>query len=180
MYATEKLTRDGRALLIREAEAEDAAAVLEYVNRICGETDYLTFGPGEFSLTLEEEVAYLETCRRSEQCLFLLALVEDRVVGVLTFQAGARSRVRHAGEFGVSVLRDYWSIGVGSALLDSLVEWAMDDGAIKKINLRVRADNERAIGLYERKGFMVEGRLSRAILLDGVYYDHLCMGRQIG
>jgi RimJ/RimL family protein N-acetyltransferase len=175
----EKTTRDGRTLLIREAEGGDASAVLEYIDLISRETDFLTFGPGDFRLTQEEESGYLEKCRSAENCLYLLALLEGTIVGSLTFQAGARPRVRHAGELSISVLKEYWGIGVASSLIDSLLEWSKVGNVIKKIDLRVRADNYRAIALYERKGFAVEGILKKEIVLDGVYYDNLWMGLEL-
>jgi RimJ/RimL family protein N-acetyltransferase len=175
----EKTTRDGRALLIREAEGSDAGAVLEYIDLISRETDFLTFGPGEFRLTQEEESDYLEKCRCAENCLYLLALLDGAIVGSLTFQAGSRSRVRHAGELSISVLKESWGIGVASSLIDSLLEWSKDGNVIKKIDLRVRADNHRAIALYKRKSFVVEGTLKKEIFLDGVYHDHLWMGLEL-
>jgi len=149
MCFREKTTKDGRTLLIREAEGSDAGAVLAYLDVISQETDFLTFGPGEFRLTRKEESDYLEKCRRAENNLYLLALLEGTIVGSLTFEAGARPRVRHAGEFGISVLKEYWAIGVASSLIDSLLEWSKNGNIIRKINLRVRADNHRAIALYE-------------------------------
>lgn len=179
MYTTVKTTKDGRTLLIREAEGGDAGPVLEYLDLVSRETDFLTFGPGEFGLTQQEETAFLEKCRRAENCLYLLAFLEGAIVGVLTFEAGARPRVRHVGEFGISVSQEYWGIGIASSLIESLQEWAKKGNIIRKINLRVRADNRRAITLYERKGFIVEGTLKREIFLDGTYYDHLWMGLEL-
>jgi RimJ/RimL family protein N-acetyltransferase len=176
MYSTQTIIEDGRTLLIREAEGSDAGAVLEYVHLVCGETDFLTFGPGEFNLTLQQETDYLEKCRNTENSLYLLALYQGVIVGSLNFNAGSRPRVRHAGEFGVAVLQAYWGLGVASALLDALIAWARNGNIITKINLRVRADNQRAIALYERKGFVVEGTIKKAIFIAGVYYDHVCMG----
>jgi RimJ/RimL family protein N-acetyltransferase len=179
MYVSEKSTKDGRTLLIREADGSDAGAVLEYVDLISRETGFLTFGPGEFRLTQREESDYLEKCRCAESCLYLLALLEGTIVGSLTFQAGARPRIQHAGEFGISVRKEYWGIGVASSLIDSLLEWSRNGHRIKKVNLRVRADNHRAIALYARKGFAVEGTLRKEIFLDGAYYDHLWMGLEV-
>ncbi|MBL7200004.1 MAG: GNAT family N-acetyltransferase [Anaerolineae bacterium] len=179
MFPTEKTTVDGRRLLIREAGGSDAGPVLAYIDRISRETTFLTFGPGEFLLTREEESAYFEKCRRTENALYLLAFLKGTIVGTLTFQAGPRPRVRHAGEMGISVLKEHWGIGIASLLIDALLEWAKDGEIVKKIDLRVRADNDRAIALYRRKGFVVEGRLKKEIYLDGVFYDNLCMGLEI-
>ncbi|MFH1927275.1 MAG: GNAT family protein [Chloroflexota bacterium] len=65
---------------------------------------------------------------------------------------------------------------MGSLMLDTLIDWAKDTGIIKKINLRVRTDNQRAIQLYEGKGFVREGTIRMEMFLDGKYYDHHWMG----
>ena len=168
--------KNGLPLLIREAEAEDAKALITHVNSVGGESDYLTLGPGEFELTEREEAEFLRKCRASENQVYLLALVGDDIIGVLNFSAGHRPRVRHSGELGMSVRKAYWGQGVGSKLLDTLLGWARQTRIIKKINLRVRADNHRAILLYERKGFVREGTIHKEIFLDGVYYDLKWMG----
>jgi RimJ/RimL family protein N-acetyltransferase len=109
----------------------------------------------------------------------LLAFVEEKLVGTLSFQGGARPRTRHTGEFGTSVLREYWGAGIASALIDSLLEWSKQGGIIRKINLRVRSDNLRAINLYRRKGFSIEGTLTKQMLVGGRYYDNLWMGLEL-
>lgn len=179
MYSSEKITKDGRTLLIREAQGKDSSAVLEYLDLISQETDFLTFGPGEFRLTQKEEFDYIEKCRAAENCLYLLAILEETVIGTLTFEAGARPRTQHAGEFGISVLKKYWGIGVASSLIDSLLEWSIDANIVRKINLRVRADNHRAVALYKHKGFVVEGTLKKEIFINDTFYDNLWMGLEI-
>ena len=179
MYSSEKITKDGRTLLIRETQGKDARAVLEYLDMISQETDFLTFGPGEFRLTQKEEFDYLQKCRAADYCIYLLALLEGIVIGTLSFEAGRRPRIQHAGEFGISVLKKYWSIGIATSLIDSLLEWSIDGNIIRKINLRVRADNHRAISLYKQKGFVVEGTLKNEIFIDDTYYDNLWMGLEI-
>ena len=179
MYSSVIITKDGRALLIREAQGKDASVLLEYIDLISQETDFLSFGPGEFNLTEKEEFDYFEKCRAPQNCLYLLALFEGIVIGTLSFEAGTRPRIQHAGEFGISVLKKYWGIGIASSLIDSLLEWSTDGNIIRKINLRVRADNHRAITLYKLKGFVVEGTLKNEIFIDGNFYDNLWMGLEI-
>ena len=170
---------DGRVLLIREAESEDARLVLDYVNGISGESDFLSFGPGEFDLTEPEEEEFLIRYRASANQIYLLGIIDDTVVSTLNFSGGRRPRVRHSGEFGISVRREYWGLGIGSLMLDALIEWARETGIVKKINLRVRTDNRRAIRLYESKGFEIEGTSRKEILLNGRYYDHHWMGLEL-
>ena len=64
-------------------------------------------------------------------------------------------------------------------MLDALIDWARGTGIMTKINLRVRTDNQRALALYERKGFVIEGRIRKQILLEGKYYDRHWMGLEL-
>jgi RimJ/RimL family protein N-acetyltransferase len=166
-------------IVIREAMAEDAAAILEYVEGVSGESDYLTFGPGEFEHSLAEEEQFLRSSHESYNQIMLLGLLDGEIVSVLSFSAGRRPRVRHFGEFGISVRKTHWGLGIGAQMIDALIAWAKDTGVIKKINLRVRTDNEKAIALYERKGFAIEGTIRRAIYMDGRYYDNYWMGSEL-
>jgi RimJ/RimL family protein N-acetyltransferase len=176
---TRYITKDSHEVLIREAAVQDAGAVLEHVEQISGESDYLTVGPGEFELTIEQEEEYLRDSHRSDNKLYIIALIEEDLVGALSFSAGSRSRVRHSGELAMSVRKSYWGLGLGSRLLDALMGWAMDGQIVKKINLRVRTDNLRAIQLYERKGFVKEGLVTKAIYMDDQFYDVFWMGLEI-
>jgi RimJ/RimL family protein N-acetyltransferase len=168
--------KDGGSVLIREAGAGDAAALLEYVERVSAESDYLTFAPGEFELTVEQEEIFLEESQLSDNKLYIIALLDDDLVGALSFAAGSRSRVRHSGELAMSVRNEQWGKGVGSALIDVLIDWARNSGVITKLNLRVRIDNLAAVHLYQKKGFTEEGLIRKAIRIDDTYHDLYWMG----
>lgn len=170
---------DDRTLVVREATVDDAELLLEYIEAMSGETDYLSFGPGEFELNESQERGVLLQYLGTDNKLYVVGLINDEIVSSLSFSAGSRSRVRHTGEFGMSVRREYWGVGIGSLMLDTLIEWARETKIVFKINLRVRTDNHRAIHLYERKGFVREGTLSRETFIDGQYYDHHCMGLEL-
>ena len=126
---------DGRVFVIREATEEDARAVLDYVECISAESDFLTFGPGEFELGEAEEKDYLRKCREADNQLYILGFIEDRIASTLNFSAEHRPRVRHTGELGMSVRKQYWELGIGSLMLDTLTNWARKTKIIKKINL---------------------------------------------
>nr|WP_246005771.1 GNAT family N-acetyltransferase [Brevibacillus gelatini] len=83
----------------------------------------------------------------------------------------------HEVEFGVGVLQAFWGYGIGKNLLQESIAWAERTG-VKKMTLHVLETNEKAIRLYERLGFEVEGVLKKdRRLSDGNYYNTIVMGR---
>ncbi len=171
--------RDGRTVRIRRAEPDDAAAVLAYLGKVGGETVNLTFGAEGPGLSEEEEREYLTRVAASDNSLAILAVDGDEVVASLTFDGGQRQRLRHAGEFGISVLHAYAGQGLGKALLEYMLDWAQRSGVVRKINLKVRVDNLPAIRLYRNMGWVEEGRTTRDTLIDGEFNDCLLMGRNV-
>lgn len=166
-------------LTIRHAQPSDAQAIIDCLDEVVVETDFLTFGPGEFGYTVDAEVQYIEKVLSTDNALMLVAVLDKHIVGVCNFSGAPRSRVRHQGEMGITVLRDYWGLGIGTRLIEILIDWAKASGVVRKINLRTREDNTRAIALYKRLGFAVEGVLTREFLVDGQFYSSLVMGLPI-
>lgn len=171
--------KNGRELIIRKAEPNDALDILAYIHQVSGESDYLTFGPGEFGLSQEEEAELIETVAASDNRLMICAFLDGRIVGQLTLIGGLRPRVRHAAALGVSVLKEYWRLGIASALIESSLDWARASKVIRKVNLRVRSDHGGAIRLYQGLGFAQEGIVTREFFLNGNFYDSIQMGLKI-
>ncbi len=178
LYKEIKL-KNGQACIFRWAKEDDAQNVLDYVNNVCGETDFLTFGKGEMNWTLEEEQKFIKEHNEADNKQIIIAEVQGHIVGITGFTGGKTKRIQHVGEFGISVLRKFWNQGIGKALVENLIEWAGKSGVIRKINLRVRVDNERAIKLYKSLGFSNEGLISRQFLINNKFYDAYCMGLEI-
>lgn len=171
--------RNGNSYIIRSVTKDDAEKMLTYLESIAGESNNLTFGPGEFDITIEKERELLELYSQSERHFFIVAEYQNRIIANINFSTHNRKRLYHTGEFGVSVAKDYWHNGIGEVLIRELIQWAKDGGLVTKINLRVRDDNAAAIALYEKLGFIKEGHISRAFLIDGKYYDTYCMGLEL-
>lgn len=162
---------------IREARPEDARELLRFIHQISFESDFLSFGPGEFDLNEEQEAEFL---RRSLECsnrIYMVAFEGEKAIGTVNFSGGSRPRTCHSGELGLSVARSHWGQGIGTRLLQHLIAWAEAHATVDKLQLQVRVDNDRAIALYQRLGFEHEGTIKRAMAIDGVYYDSHLMGR---
>lgn len=170
---------DGKLIIIREAYKADAMKMVKYIDKISSESDNLTFGKGEFGINYEQEEIYIESISKQNNSLFIIAEDNGMIVGNLTFIGGKRPRTAHAGEFGISVIKDYWGNGLGTELINYLMEWGKETKIIRKINLRVRTDNTPAINLYKKMGFIIEGKISREMLIKGEFVDTLHMGFEI-
>ncbi|MFA8342928.1 MAG: GNAT family N-acetyltransferase [Rhodothermaceae bacterium] len=172
--------KNGEKIFIREMEVDDAEKFLKYVKIVGDETNNLTFSSDEMNFTIEEEKKLIENFRKNENELILKAETESgEIVAGLTFSASPRKRMRHAGEFGISVLKKYWGFGIAKGMLNFLEEWARNTNIISKINLSVKEDNLRAIELYEKLGYRKEGLKSRAYKIDEKYYDEILMGKEL-
>ncbi len=179
MNKIEVALRNGRVATIREAELADAPTLLAYLNQVIAETDFLAMGQGDLDWPLEKERRFIEEHRSADNKLLIVAEVEGRIAGVSGFTGDDRRRLRHTGESGISVLRRHWGLGLGTALMGFVIEWAKSSGVVRKIGLRVRTDNERAIRLYERFGFIREGVFTRQFAIAGRFYDAYLMGLEI-
>jgi RimJ/RimL family protein N-acetyltransferase len=78
----------------------------------------------------------------------------------------------------MGVRKRVWGSGVGSQLLQTFEHWALASG-LKRLELTVHASNTRAIRLYERAGFLLEGRKSDAIIVNDVPVDECVMGKAL-
>jgi len=170
------LLKTDEQLIIREAQKADASPILQYVKTVGDESNFLTFSGAEFTLSREEEEAVLEAHHLAPNQIYLLAEIEGQIVGVLNVKSSKRKRLEHIGEFGVSVLKKHWNKGIGGHLLRYTVDWAKATGLIRKLNLRVIANNEAAIHLYQKIGFVEEGRVSRDMRIGEQFFDSLLMG----
>ena len=179
MKSQTHVLKNGRRLTVREATEADARALMAYLDIVCAESDFLSFGPGEFEMTEQKQALQLRQCREAENQLYILALLDDEIVSAVHISAAKRPRIRHNGELAITVRKSCWHMGIGSLMMDVMIRWATASPLITKINLRVREDNPHAIRLYRQKGFVLEGTIKRDILVDGRYYACHWMGLEL-
>lgn len=170
---------NGRTLTIREPRKEDGRRIHAYIERVAGETDFLTFGPGDSGVTVSEREKQMVDLTNSPNEIALMAEIDGEIAGFLTFTSQKKPRARHRGVFGVTVSREFWGSGIGKSLIRAMIQWARSTSIIRKINLMVRADNIRAIEMYKKLGFVYEGTTTRDLLISDTFYDAVLMGMEI-
>ena len=150
--------KDGRGCTLRNGTEEDGQALLDVFNLTHAQTDYLLTYPEEHGYTAEDEAEMLRRKTDSADEIELLAFVDGVIVGSAGIGCVARKeKTRHRAEFGVSVDRGYWGLGIGRALTEACVECAANAGYVQ-LELEAVAENQNALALYESVGFQEYGR----------------------
>ena len=156
-YKTIKL-KDGRTCILRNCTAEDSEAVLGVFNLTHAQTDWMLTYPGEMTFTVEQEAKFLQDRTDSSDEVEILAEVGGKVAGTAGIGCvGRKEKLKHRAEFGIGIDRAYWGIGIGHALTEACIECAEAAG-YAQLELDVTAENERAIALYKKAGFVEFGR----------------------
>ena len=160
---------------IRRARVEDAAAIA----RIMG--DPAVF-PGLMQMPFASEEAQharlADSLAPGKADVLLVAERGGDLVGSAGMHpCGPSPRRRHAMSIGISVRPEAQGQGVGTALMQAMCEYADRWIGALRLELSVYVDNARAIALYRRFGFEIEGRYRGYVLRDGEFIDAFAMAR---
>ena len=172
--------KNKQALTISYPEPEQAQDIINYLNLVGGESDYLLFGKNEFPTSAADEAKLLASWKTGTSNLMLAGNVNNEIISILTLARPKRPRLLHLGELGITVRKDFWNIGVGSQMISSMFEWvSKHDKNLTKITLEVVEDNIPALALYEKFGFKKEGLKTRCSYVNGKYYNSVIMGVEL-
>ncbi|NOH96063.1 GNAT family N-acetyltransferase [Vibrio sp. 99-70-13A1] len=106
-----------------------------------------------------------------------VAEVEGKIVGNIGFQQNQRPRNQHMASFGMGVHDDFSGLGIGSKLLETVIELADNWLNVHRIHIEAHCDNERAIALYKKFGFEIEGEAKDNSFRDGEFVNTYYLAR---
>ena len=159
MKFQEKSYRDknGDKIILRSAELSDASDLINFLKVTTGETPYLIREPEEVSLTEEQEQKFIQSKIDAERELMLVAIVDGKHVGNCSLMSlGGFNRYRHRCDVAIALYQEYCGRGIGKIMLETILEVAKKL-EYEQAELEVIADNEKAIALYEKLGFIKYG-----------------------
>lgn len=168
------------AITIRETQPEDAAAFQAAMRQMGAETDMMVMDEKGLTLPPELLAQQIQLIQASPNNLSLSAWADDEIIGTASVLTDSQPRVAHIGEVGIAVKKGYWGMGLGSYLMEELLDWAENTDLIRRLELTVQVRNQRAVHLYDKFDFMVEGTLERGARSDdGEFQDVYLMSRMI-
>ena len=172
--------KNGATCILRNPKMEDATKMIDFLKVTATETNFLVKYPEEVNITIEQEEGILQWFNESERDLMIIAEVDGEVMGNCSFGAvGKKMKIRHRCAMGIALYEKAWGLGIGTALLELLIESAKEYG-YEQMELEVVARNERAIALYENLGFEKYGVVPNAMKYkDGTYDDRIVMAKML-
>ncbi len=176
LYPSKTITlKDGRTATLRVPDPErDAAPLALYLKETAGESDFVLAYPEERNFTAEKEEAFLRAVLDSPNDLMLVCEVDGRIAGNCHLSFFGQLKVRHRGSVAIALYKEFWGLGIGSAMFEQMIAAARERG-IMQLELEYIDGNDRGRALYEKMGFRHIGRHPNAIRLkDGTLLD-LCM-----
>lgn len=168
------MSTERNAVRIRIARPYDATALLDLKRQLDEETAFMMYEPGERDSSVRDLARELAAIARSPNSAVLLAELGDQLAGYLELTGGSFRRSRSTAYLVIGVRADAAGLGIGTGLLRHAKDWAAAHG-LHRLELTVMAHNTRAVRLYERTGFSVEGRRSECLFIDGQFIDELTM-----
>lgn len=162
-------------LTIEKAIKSDAQQILDYLNMVGGESNNLLFGENEFIMSLQAEENFILSLQASTTSALFVGKIENEIVCVGSVMSSLRDRIAHQGDVAVSVKKNYWGLGIGTQLMQTIINYAKQNGTTEILHLGVKCDNDTAINLYKKFGFEETGRYRNYFKIDGKYYDEILM-----
>jgi L-phenylalanine/L-methionine N-acetyltransferase len=158
-------------IFIRRAEPSDAADLMKCYTapRVVHNTLQLPYRSVE---SVRQQLA-----RYGEGDIVLVAVGGNEVIASIGLHTVARARLRHKGEIVLMVRDDWQGKGVGSSLMEAILDLADQWLNLARLELTVYVDNAAAVRLYQKFGFEIEGTLRNYSFRNGSYVDVYTMAR---
>ncbi|MGG0655726.1 GNAT family N-acetyltransferase [Rummeliibacillus pycnus] len=162
---------------IREIEVLDAEPFLKLLCEVENSNNML-FNPGERSTTIEKQINIIQSIKNDPRSTFLVAEKEDRLIGYIGIMAGDLQRTKHIGRIVCGVSEQSRGLGIGTKLFQEVFNW-IEGKYFTRLELTVLVTNSVAIKLYEKMGFIKEGKKIDSLLIDDQFVDEWYMYKRV-
>ena len=173
--------KDGRTAILKTPCIEDAEKMLNYIKKSCGETDFLARYPEEWDgMTVENEERWVSNVRSSPSTLAIACYIDGEIAGNCTTNFRGGMKTSHRATVGIAILKEFWNLGIGSAMFAELIAAAESRPETEIVELEFVEGNDRAKALYEKYGFKIVGERPNAFKLkDGRLLKEYFMQKKI-
>jgi RimJ/RimL family protein N-acetyltransferase len=159
---------------IRQITQEDDSNFISLQKKVERESAFMLYEADERRVSIDEQRKRILSMQ--DNSTIFVAVNEDVLVGYLVAIGGQALRNRHSVYIVIGVLNDFVGQGIGTKLFEALEKWAIEQN-IYRLELTVMTHNQRALALYEKMGFIVEGTRHNSLFVDGQFVDEYYMAK---
>jgi RimJ/RimL family protein N-acetyltransferase len=164
-------------IAIREIREGDARKFLALCKQLDQETQFMLLEPGERVITVEEQRKRIKgILSRDNQTILVAEDQGGQLAGHLSAFGGNYNRNRHTVDLVIGILQGFTGQGIGTQMFTQVEEWARTH-AIHRLELTVMVHNERALKLYQKIGFEIEGLKKHHLRVNDKYVDEYEMAK---
>lgn len=160
-------------IIIIKTKIDYVESFCKAVDTVAKERKYLASTEG---FPLESVKSFVEMIQENDLAQYYL-VKDGIVIGWCDILPKSFEGMKHVGNLGMGLLANYRGKGLGSRLLETTMQHAKSKNGIEKIELEVFESNINAIRLYNKYGFIQEGKRFKARKLDGKYDNIILMGK---
>jgi RimJ/RimL family protein N-acetyltransferase len=158
---------------IRESDSEQFLLLGKALDE---ETQFMMLEPGERTLTIEEQTQRIKSVLAQDNQMIFVVEREDQLVGFLGAFGGTYRRNRHSAYIVIGIRQFFAGRGIGKQLFEVLETWAVDH-ELHRLELTVMCHNERAVHLYQKMGYKIEGVKKDSLWINGRYVDEYYLAK---
>lgn len=172
--------KNGEILTITFPTLDDAQELADFANTIRCQSRYITMGEEDDPCTLISQEERIQTALNDDKYFIISAKLNGKLVGSSTFgPISGKARLAHRCDMGVSVLKEYWGLGIASEIIKFVIKKAQEVG-FEQIDLDVVEDNAPARHLYKKFGFYETGYINHGMkYADGTYAKLILMQKDL-
>lgn len=155
----------GENMHIRQIDINDAEKFLELSKKI-DESNFMLYEPGERTTTIDEQREILKGIVGDPQSIIFVAEVNGSLVGFIKAFGGKVNRNKHSAYLVLGVLSEFQGQGIATKLFHEIFIWAKEK-QMTRLELTVIKNNMKALNLYKKMGFVVEGEKVHSLMING-------------
>lgn len=179
MQATTFNTKSGEKITVRLASTQDASDLLAMKLNYIKDSNTLPLFLEEYPDDLEKEVELIERLSREKNSALFVAECNGQLVGNIDLNGNQRAKLFHTGVIGMGLEEKWRGKGIGSALMQAIIDWSTKNQFISILWLEVYDSNNAGKKLYEKMGFKVCGRIDNFFHEDDEKIDKITMVRHL-
>lgn len=159
---------------MRQLIKKDGNSYVTLLKQLEGESEYLLFERNERQMSGKQVEEMIEAFQTSGNSSIWGIEKDGQLVAHLTCIGGHARRNAHTAKLVAGVLKKYQARGFAYQLLEQVKEWARNQD-LHRLELTVMTHNEKAVNLYQKAGFHIEGIKKDNLLVQNKWVDEYIM-----